>query len=61
MEISQDLTLREVVNRLDKAHCKLHLHFDHGAYHAYVHGETVVKSYVRGDLAEAIDEATKQL
>lgn len=63
MEISQDLTLREVAERLARARCKLSLHSDHGVYHAYVHGETTtaVRGYDRGDLAEAIDGATKQL
>ena len=61
MDIDQDLTLREVAKRLERAHCKLHLNFEHGVYHAYVHGESSVKSYDRGDLAEAIDGATKTL
>jgi len=59
MQISPDLTLREVKARLDKAGLKLHLNFEHGVYHAYVHGDTSVKAYDRGDLAEAIDGATR--
>ncbi len=61
MEINPDLTLREIAERLEKAHCKLHLNFDHGVYHAYVHGPSTIRSYDRGDLAQAIDGATRQL
>jgi hypothetical protein len=59
MQISPDLTLREIKTRLDKAGLKLHLNFEHGVYHAYVHGDTSVKAYDRGDLVEAIDGATR--
>lgn len=59
MRISPDLTLREVQERLEKAGCKLHLTFEHGVYHAYVHGESSVKAYDRGELVEAIDGATR--
>lgn len=61
MEINPDLTLREVQALLEKAHCKLHVNFDHGVYHAYVHGPSAVRSYDRGDLAEAIDGAIRHL
>ena len=61
MQINPDLTLRQVQERLDRVGGKvhLHLHFEHGVYHAYVHGESQLKSYGRGDLTEAIDGATQ--
>ena len=61
MELSENLTLREVKARLDKAGGKLHLNFEHGVYHAYVHSPTKVTAYDRGDLAEAIAGATRQI
>jgi len=61
MLINPNLTLKEVAERLTKANCKLHLNFDHGVYHAYVHGESRVTAYDRGDLAEAIEGATRQV
>lgn len=60
MQVSQDLTLREVTERLAKSGSRLHLNFEHGVYHAYVHGPSKISAYKRGDLAEVIDEATKQ-
>lgn len=61
MDAISNLTLKEVQERLDRAHCKLHLNFEHGVYHAYVHGPTSVRTYDRGDLAAAIEGATRQL
>jgi hypothetical protein len=58
--INPNLTIREVAERLDKAQCKLHLHFEHGTYHAYVISqEKSLRGFSRGDLAEAIDTATQ--
>jgi hypothetical protein len=59
MLVNPDLTLREVAERLEKSGCKLRLVFEHGVYHAYVHGKASVKAYDRGDLVEAIDGATR--
>lgn len=59
MQINPDLTLREVQARLDKAGLRLHVNYEHGVYHAYVHGDSSVRSYDRGNLAEAIDGATR--
>ncbi len=60
MQVKRDLTLKEVAERLAKSGSHLHVNFEHGVYHAYVHGDSKVTSYDRGDLAEAIDGATRQ-
>jgi hypothetical protein len=60
MRLNQDLTLREIIERLAKSGGRLHLNFDHGVYHAYVHGDAKITAYDRGDLAQAIDGATRQ-
>jgi len=56
-----NLTLGEVQERLERSQCKLHLNFEHGVYHAYVHGPSSVIAYDRGDLAGAVAGAMKQL
>ncbi len=65
MQINPDLTLREVATRLEKSGRRLHLHFEHGVYHAYVLDPNVstheVTAYDRGDLAEAVGGATADL
>lgn len=59
MDIDQDLTLRQVEERLAKAGKKLRVCFEHGVYHAYVHGDARVEAYDRGDLAEAVMSAVE--
>jgi hypothetical protein len=60
MDIDQDLTLRQVEERLSKAGKKLRVCFEHGVYHAYVHGDVRVEAYDRGDLVEAVSGALGQ-
>jgi hypothetical protein len=60
MSLSPDLTLKEVAERLAKSGSQLHLHLEHGVYHAYVLRDHQITAYDRGDLAEAIDGATRQ-
>lgn len=59
MQIGEDLTLKEVQERLEKAGLKLHVNYDHGLYHAYVHSPLEVKGYERGDLVEAVMGAVR--
>lgn len=66
MQINPDLTLREVATRLERSGRRLHLHFEHGVYHAYVidpskSAPREVTAYDRGDLAEAVGGATADL
>lgn len=58
MKINPHLTIGEVQDLLTKAGKKIHLNWEHGVYHAYVHDETHPVSYARGDLVEAISGVT---